>query len=108
MIQPHTMLILKISGAIVVTSKPLSRHAIATCINCRRDYENLVDHVYFLYSICKVYEMEFPTIGSETECYGNQTWPTILPDPQVRRNKSGRPTSTRIHNAMDMHQRERT
>ncbi|KAL4297690.1 hypothetical protein GQ457_12G017580 [Hibiscus cannabinus] len=84
------------------------QHAIATCNNCRRDYKNLVDHVYFLHSVCKVYEVEFPTIGSQTEWHGNQTWPTILPDPQVRRDKSGRPNSTRIHNAMDMRQRERT
>ncbi|KAL4369270.1 hypothetical protein GQ457_05G030160 [Hibiscus cannabinus] len=84
------------------------QHAIAACSNSRRDYKNLVDPVYFLHSVCKVYEMEFPAIGSETEWHGNQTWPTILPDPQIRRNKSGRPTSTRIHNAMDMPQRERT
>ncbi|KAL4360827.1 hypothetical protein GQ457_04G010350 [Hibiscus cannabinus] len=84
------------------------QHAIATCNNCRRDYKSLVDHVYFLHSVCKVYEMEFPAIGSETEWHSNQTWPTILPDPQVRRDKSGRPNSTRIHNAMDMPQRERT
>ncbi|KAL4297555.1 hypothetical protein GQ457_12G018410 [Hibiscus cannabinus] len=57
-------------------------HAIAACNNCRRDYKNLVDPVYFLHSVCKVYEMEFPAIGSETECHGNQTWPTILPDPK--------------------------
>ncbi|KAL4271744.1 hypothetical protein GQ457_13G003030 [Hibiscus cannabinus] len=81
---------------------------LAACSNSRRDYKNLVDPVYFLHSVCKVYEMEFPAIGSETEWHGNQTWPTILPDPEIRRNKSGRPTSTRIHNAMDMPQRERT
>ncbi|KAL4347549.1 hypothetical protein GQ457_17G024230 [Hibiscus cannabinus] len=84
------------------------QHAIAACNNCRRDYKSLVDPVYFLHSVCKIYEMEFPAIGSETEWHSNQTWPTILPDPQVRRDKSGRPNSTRIHNAMDMPQRERT
>ncbi|KAL4284779.1 hypothetical protein GQ457_16G007700 [Hibiscus cannabinus] len=84
------------------------QHAIAACNNCRRDYKSLVDPVYFLHSVCKVYEMEFPAIGSETEWHSNQTWPTILPDPQVRMDKSGRPNSTRIHNAMDMPQRERT
>ncbi|KAL4283027.1 hypothetical protein GQ457_16G019180 [Hibiscus cannabinus] len=88
--------------------KSQCQHAIASCSNSRRDYKNLVGPVYFLHSVCKVYEMEFPAIGSETEWHGNQTWPTILPDPQIRRNKSGRPTSTRIHNAMDMPQRERT
>ncbi|KAL4379622.1 hypothetical protein GQ457_02G020310 [Hibiscus cannabinus] len=84
------------------------QHAIAAYNNCRRDYKSLVDLVYFLHSVCKVYEMEFPAIGSETEWHSNQTWPTILPDPQVHRDKSGRPNSTRIHNAMDMPQRERT
>ncbi|KAL4377858.1 hypothetical protein GQ457_02G033450 [Hibiscus cannabinus] len=84
------------------------QHAIAACNNCRRDYKSLVDPVYFLHSVCKVYEMEFPAIGSKTEWHSNQTWPTILPDHQVRRDKSGRPNSTRIHNAMDMPQRERT
>ncbi|KAK8515072.1 hypothetical protein V6N12_001233 [Hibiscus sabdariffa] len=84
------------------------QHAIAACNNCRRDYKNLVDPVYFLHSVCKVYEMEFPAIGSETEWHGNQTWPTILPDPHLPRDKSRRPNSTRIHNAMDMPQRERT
>ncbi|KAL4324528.1 hypothetical protein GQ457_11G022170 [Hibiscus cannabinus] len=88
--------------------KSLCQHAIATSINCRRDYKNLVDLVYFLNSVCKFYGMEFPAIGSETEWHGNQTWPTILPNPQVRRNKFGRPNSTRIHNAMDVPQRERT
>ncbi|KAL4308038.1 hypothetical protein GQ457_01G014520 [Hibiscus cannabinus] len=80
------------------------QHAIATCSNCRRDYKNLVDLVYFLNSVCKVYEIEFPAIGSETEWYGNLTWPNILPDPQVPKNKSDRPNSTRIHNTMDMPQ----
>ncbi|KAL4279150.1 hypothetical protein GQ457_03G014610 [Hibiscus cannabinus] len=108
MIQPDTVLILKRSGAIVVTSKPLSPHANAACNNSRRDYKNLVNHVYFLHSVCKVYEMEFPAIGKETEWHGNQIWPIILPDPQIHRTKSGRLTSTRIHNAMDMPQRERT
>ncbi|KAL4279851.1 hypothetical protein GQ457_03G014640 [Hibiscus cannabinus] len=78
------------------------QHAIAACSNSRRDYKNLVDLVYIIHSVCKVYEMEFPTIGSETKWHGNQIWPTILPDPQICRNKSVRPTSTRIHNAMDM------
>ncbi|KAL4278404.1 hypothetical protein GQ457_03G015970 [Hibiscus cannabinus] len=64
------------------------QHAIASCNNCRRDYKNLVDPVYFLHSVCKVYEMEFPAIGSETEWHGNQTWPTIQPDPQVRSLKA--------------------
>ncbi|KAL4285435.1 hypothetical protein GQ457_16G014200 [Hibiscus cannabinus] len=67
-------------------------------------YKNLVDPIYFLHLVCKVYEMEFPAIGSEIEWHGNQTWSTILHDPKVRRNKSGRPNSTRIHNAMDMPQ----
>ncbi|KAL4309527.1 hypothetical protein GQ457_01G056250 [Hibiscus cannabinus] len=58
------------------------QHAIAACNNCRRDYKSLVDPVYFLHSVCKVYEMEFPAIGSETEWHSNQTWPTILPDPK--------------------------
>ncbi|KAK8562751.1 hypothetical protein V6N12_010821 [Hibiscus sabdariffa] len=39
------------------------QHAIAACSNSRQDYKNLVDHVYFLHSVCKVYEMEFPAIG---------------------------------------------
>ncbi|KAL4383471.1 hypothetical protein GQ457_15G022570 [Hibiscus cannabinus] len=107
MIKPHTVLILKRSGVIVVTSKPLTPHA-----NMPSRHAAIPDEItrtfYFLHSVCKVYEMEFPAIGSETEWHGNQTWPTILPDPQIRRNKSGRPTSTRIHNAMDMPQRERT
>ncbi|KAL4347355.1 hypothetical protein GQ457_17G002700 [Hibiscus cannabinus] len=84
------------------------QHAIAACNNCRRDYNSLVDPFYFLHSVCKVYEMEFPAISSKTEWHSNQTWPIILPDPQVRRDKSGRPNSTRIHNAMEMPQRERT
>ncbi|KAK9020427.1 hypothetical protein V6N11_010451 [Hibiscus sabdariffa] len=38
------------------------QHAIAACSNSRRDYKNSVDPVYFLHSVCKVYEMEFPAI----------------------------------------------
>ncbi|KAK8565106.1 hypothetical protein V6N12_058681 [Hibiscus sabdariffa] len=44
------------------------QHAIAACSNSRRDYKNLVDPVYFLHSVCKVYEMEFPAIGKKSFC----------------------------------------
>ncbi|KAK8552490.1 hypothetical protein V6N12_041083 [Hibiscus sabdariffa] len=81
------------------------QHAIAVCNNSRRDYKNLVDPVYFLHSVRKVYEMEFPAIGSFLPvCYSSsrctvhchccfidlELLPQILKSPRLLRILVGR------------------
>ncbi|GMJ09157.1 hypothetical protein HRI_004584900 [Hibiscus trionum] len=83
-------------------------HAIAACANQRIDYMQLVDPVYLLQMVFKVYEKEFPPIGNEVDPNVVDTEPTIRPDPALLRDK-GRPRSTRIYCAKDMvEHREKT
>jgi len=75
-------------------------HAIAACAFCNLNSDDFVDPVYKLENIFKVYQHHFHSLGSEG------TWPQYLgpyfmSDPLKRRQTSGRPTTTRIHNEMD-------
>ncbi|KAF1863078.1 hypothetical protein Lal_00041065 [Lupinus albus] len=58
---------------------------------CDCDYGQFISPIYRLDNILKVYGHEFQPIRI----------PTFIPNPLMRRNQSGRPKTTRIHNEMD-------
>ncbi|XP_029150788.1 uncharacterized protein [Arachis hypogaea] len=75
-------------------------NAIACCAQSRLDWAMYVHEVYTMSKVFSVYLMGFlPPIpeGLWPSCTG----PTIVPDPNMRRAREGRPRSTRIRNTMD-------
>lgn len=83
-------------------------HVFAACASVRFDVMTLVDPVYRLQKVFKVYRNEFPPIGNERDPNMIDNGVNILPDPSLRRDIHGRPHSTRIHCAEDMIAREPT
>ncbi|XP_072087956.1 uncharacterized protein [Arachis hypogaea] len=75
-------------------------HAIACCAQSRLDWATYVDEVYSMSEVFKVYQMSF------APCIPEGLWPPydgliVIPDPNMRRAREGRPRSTRIRNTMD-------
>ncbi|XP_029154665.1 uncharacterized protein [Arachis hypogaea] len=75
-------------------------HSIACCAQSRLDWATYVHEVYTMSKVFSVYRMGFlpPIPESLWPPYAN---PTIIPDPNMRRDREGRLRSTRIHNTMD-------
>ena len=70
-------------------------HAIAACSSINHDYTSFIPPVYTVLSVFKVYEMSFSGPPKE-EKWPEYLGPTIIHDETMRRNKKGRPKSTRI------------
>ena len=83
-------------------------HIFAACASVHFDAFTLVDPVYRLETVYKVYKNDFPPIGNEEDPNMIDDGPTIQPDPSLRREKHGKPRSTRIYCAEDMIAREPT
>ncbi|RYR15942.1 hypothetical protein Ahy_B04g072910 [Arachis hypogaea] len=80
------------------------RHALAACATASIEWGNLVDPVYKMASVFKVYEMEFLPIPDE------KMWPTgygarLKPNPIMQQKAMGRPVSTQLQNEMDVVER---
>ncbi|XP_072082103.1 uncharacterized protein [Arachis hypogaea] len=75
-------------------------HALACCAYSRLNWMPYVHQVYRLSSVFGVYQMGFtpPIPEGFWPPYGG---PTVIPDPNMRRAKEGRPRSTRIRTNMD-------
>ena len=56
----------------------------------------VVDPVYLLQTVFKVYEREFPPIGNKWDEDATNDEPKIRPNFALRRERKGRPISTRI------------
>ncbi|KAF1891500.1 hypothetical protein Lal_00012389 [Lupinus albus] len=75
-------------------------HTIATCASLNLDYGQFISPIYRLDNLLKVYGNEFQPIGSE-EYWPHYSGPTFIPNPLMRRNRTGRPKTTRTHNEME-------
>ncbi|XP_019420733.1 PREDICTED: uncharacterized protein LOC109330922 [Lupinus angustifolius] len=75
-------------------------HVIATCASLNLDYGQFISPIYRLENLQKVYGHEFQPIANE-EYWPSYLGPTFIPNPLMRRNRTGRPKTTRIHNEMD-------
>ncbi|KAK8547550.1 hypothetical protein V6N12_031687 [Hibiscus sabdariffa] len=84
------------------TFKYPCKHIFAACASVHFDIMTLLDPIYRLQTIFKVYRNEFPPIGNERDPYMIDNKVKILPDPSLRCDPSGRPHSTRIQCAKDM------
>ncbi|KAF1881983.1 hypothetical protein Lal_00038627 [Lupinus albus] len=65
-------------------------HTIATCASLKLDYGQFISPIYRLDNILKVYGHEFQPIG-----------PTFIPNSLMRRNRTGKPKTTPIHNEIN-------
>ncbi|KAL1291417.1 hypothetical protein AAHE18_20G199200 [Arachis hypogaea] len=75
-------------------------HAIACCAHSRLDWATYVHEVYTITEVFNVYRMGFlPPIPKGLWPPYNS--PTVVPDPNMRRVREGRPRYTRICNTMD-------
>ncbi|KAF1892666.1 hypothetical protein Lal_00031938 [Lupinus albus] len=72
-------------------------HAIATCASFNLDCGQFISRVYRLDNLLKVYRHEFQPIGNE-EYWSPYSGPTFIPNPLMRRSRTGRQKTTRIHN----------
>ena len=75
-------------------------HVIAACAYCSMDFGMFVDPVYRLEYIQKAYKHEFHPLGNE-EYWPSYLGPNCMPNPKLRRDETGRPKTSRIHNEMD-------
>ncbi|XP_019418538.1 PREDICTED: uncharacterized protein LOC109329318 [Lupinus angustifolius] len=75
-------------------------HAIATCVSLALDCSQFISPIYRLDNIVKAYGCHFQPIGNE-EYWPPYSGPIFIPNPLMRRNRSGRPKIIRIHNEMD-------
>ncbi|XP_019423103.1 PREDICTED: uncharacterized protein LOC109360782 [Lupinus angustifolius] len=75
-------------------------HAIATCASLNLDCSQFISTIYRLDNLQKVYGYEFQPLGNE-EYWPPYSGPTFIPNPVMRRKRSGRPKTSRIHNEMD-------
>ncbi|XP_016191911.1 uncharacterized protein LOC107632764 [Arachis ipaensis] len=75
-------------------------HALACCAYSRVTWQPYVHQVYRLSSVFSVYQMGFtpPILEGFWPPYDG---PTVIPDPNKRRAREGRPGSTRIRTNMD-------
>ncbi|KAL4312913.1 hypothetical protein GQ457_01G009390 [Hibiscus cannabinus] len=83
-------------------------HVFAACAPIHFDVMTLVDPVYRLENVFKVYRNKFPPIENECDPNMIDNEPKILPDPSLQRDPRGRSHSTRIYCADDMIAREPT
>nr|XP_029154553.1 uncharacterized protein LOC114927772 [Arachis hypogaea] len=75
-------------------------HAIACCAQSRLDWTTYVHEVYTMSKVFIVYRMWFlPPIPEGL--WPSYAGPIIVPDPNMRRAREGRPRSTRIRNTID-------
>lgn len=75
-------------------------HVIAACAKCNYDHMLFVDETFTVQNVFNTYMVEFPPLPTET------SWPDfntieLHHDPEKRRDKKGRPQSTRIRTEMD-------
>lgn len=75
-------------------------HAIAACSHINHDYTTFIPDLYRVINVFKVYIQSFLGVPQE------DSWPpylgdTLMHDERMRRNKKGRPNSTRIRTEMD-------
>ncbi|KAF1897740.1 hypothetical protein Lal_00032498 [Lupinus albus] len=75
-------------------------HVIATCSSMNLDYRQFISPIYRLDNLLKAYGREFEPIGNE-EYRPHYSGPMFIPNPLMRRNRTGRPKTSRIHNEMD-------
>ncbi|KAF1868712.1 hypothetical protein Lal_00036150 [Lupinus albus] len=75
-------------------------HVIATCSSLNLDYRQFISPIYRLDNLLKVYGREFEPIGNE-EYWPDYSGPMFIPNPLMRRSRTGRPKTSRIHNEMD-------
>ncbi|XP_025678000.1 uncharacterized protein [Arachis hypogaea] len=75
-------------------------HALACCAYSRLTWQPYVHEVYRLSSIFGVYQMGF-TPPIPEGFWPPYARPTVIPDPNMRRAREGRPRSTRIRTNMD-------
>ncbi|XP_072054476.1 uncharacterized protein [Arachis hypogaea] len=75
-------------------------HAIECCAQSQLDWATYVHEFYTMSKVFSVYRMGFlPSIPEGL--WPPYAGPTIVPDPNMRRAREGRPRSTRIRNTMD-------
>ncbi|XP_057756239.1 uncharacterized protein LOC130975459 [Arachis stenosperma] len=78
-------------------------HAIACCAYSRLNWASYVHEVYRMSEVFNVYNQGFlPPIPEGL--WPPYAGPTIIPDPNIRRAKEGRPKATRIRGSMDQSQ----
>ncbi|CAL0310918.1 unnamed protein product [Lupinus luteus] len=75
-------------------------HAIATCSTLNLDCGQFISPIYRLDNILKVYGIHFQPIGN-IEYWPPYSGPSFIPNPVMRRKRTGRPKTKRIHNEMD-------
>ncbi|KAF1899392.1 hypothetical protein Lal_00019520 [Lupinus albus] len=75
-------------------------HVIATCSSMNLDYRQFISPIYRLDNLLKAYGRGFEPIGNE-EYWPHYSGPMFIPNPLMRRNRTGRPKTLRIHNEMD-------
>ncbi|CAK8576734.1 unnamed protein product [Lathyrus sativus] len=81
-------------------------HVIAACASIRQDHNMHIPDVFKVLSVFKVYSQSFLGLPHQ------QNWPTyegftLCHDETMRRNKKGRPNSTRITTEMDDFEKEK-
>ncbi|CAK8538990.1 unnamed protein product [Lathyrus sativus] len=81
-------------------------HVIAACASIRQDHNMHIPNVFKVLSVFKVYSESFLGLPH------HQSWPTyegftLFHDETMRRNKKGRPNSTRIKTEMDDLEKEK-
>ncbi|KAL4310934.1 hypothetical protein GQ457_01G022010 [Hibiscus cannabinus] len=94
---------------LLVWSLPNFQVSLITCHCCCRfspDSLHAIRPVYLLETVFKVYEHEFSLIRNECDPDVVDDEPTIQPNPAIRRDLVGRPTSSRIYCAEDMVQHQ--
>ncbi|XP_058742056.1 uncharacterized protein LOC131614500 [Vicia villosa] len=75
-------------------------HAIAACSHVRLNYQMFIPPVFRVRNIFKVYEQSFIGVPKEDQWTPYQG-DILLHNERMRRNKKGRPNSTRIRTEMD-------
>ncbi|XP_016168251.1 uncharacterized protein LOC107610762 [Arachis ipaensis] len=75
-------------------------HAIACCAHSRLNWASYVHEVYRMSELFNVYKHGFvPPIPEGL--WPPYSGPTVIPDPNMRRTREGRPKATRIRESMD-------
>ncbi|XP_058733593.1 uncharacterized protein LOC131605228 [Vicia villosa] len=75
-------------------------HAIAACSHVRLNYQMFIPPIFRVQNIFKVYEQSFIGVPKEDQWTPYQG-DILLHNERMRRNKKGRPNSTRIRTEMD-------
>ncbi|XP_020986016.1 uncharacterized protein LOC107481570 [Arachis duranensis] len=75
-------------------------HAIACCAYSRLNWASYVHKVYRMSEVFQVYKLGF-VLPIPEGLWPPYAGPTVIPDPNMRRAKEGRPKATRIRGSMD-------